>query len=108
MSAPTFTPAPWHRTGQRAIVAGTGPAAVTVCEVFSGGVGIHQADANAALIAGAPLLHTAAAEVLAWIDAGVLTVGIATEDSPARMAACGRAVDALAHAVAACCTGEAP
>ena len=47
----------------RAIAAGTGLDAVTVCEVFSGGVGIDQANANEALIESAPELYAAAAEV---------------------------------------------
>ena len=100
MTAPTFTPGPWRRVGHRAIAAGTGLDAVTVCEVFSGGVGLDQADANEALIEAAPELHAAAAEVFAWIDCGFLTVGVQADDSPARVAACGRAIDALAAALA--------
>ncbi len=76
-------------------VAGSGLDAVTVCEVFSGGVGIEQADGNEALIAAAPELHAAAAEVFGLIDAGFLTVGILAADDPARIATCGRAIDAL-------------
>ncbi|WP_374240890.1 hypothetical protein [Zoogloea sp.] len=99
MSAPAFTPGPWRRAGHRTIAAGTGLNAVTVCEVFSGGVGLDQADGNEALIAAAPELHAAAAEVFAWIDCGFLTVGVLADDSPARMAACDRAIDALAAAL---------
>ncbi len=50
-------------------------------------------------IAAAPELHAAAAEVFAWIDCGFLTVGVLADDSPARVAACGRAIDALAAAL---------
>ena len=99
MTAPTSTPAPWRRAGHRTIAAGTGLDTVTVCEVFSGGVGLDQADANEALIEAAPELHAAAAEVFAWIDGGFLTVGVLADDSPARVAACGRAIDALAAAL---------
>lgn len=99
MTAPTFTPGPWRRIGHRTIAAGTGPATVIVCDVFSGGVGLDQADGNEALIATAPELHTAAAEVFALIDGGFLTVGILADDDPARVAACGRAIDALAAAL---------
>lgn len=99
MSAPAFTPGPWRRVGHRTIAAGTGPDTVTVCEVFSGGVGLAQADGNEALIATAPELHTAAAQVFAWIDCGFLTVGVLADDDPARVAACGRAIDALAAAL---------
>ena len=99
MTAPTFTPGPWRRVGHRTIAAGTGLDAVTVCEVFSGGVGLDQADANEALIEAAPELHAAAAAVFAWIDCGFLTVGVLADDNPARVAACGRAIDTLAEAL---------
>jgi hypothetical protein len=56
MTAPAFTPGPWRRVGHRAIAAGAGLDAVMVCEVFSGGPGIDQADGNEALIAAAPEL----------------------------------------------------
>ena len=95
MTAPTFTPGPWRRVGHRTIAAGTGLDAVTICEVFSGGVGLDQADANEALIEAAPALYAAAADVFGFIDAGVLTVGPLAADDPARVASCGRAVDAL-------------
>jgi len=95
MSTPIFTPGPWRRVGHRTIAAGSGPDAVTLCEVFSGGVGLDQADANEALIADAPALFMAAAEVLALIDSGFLTVGVLADDHPARVAACGRAIDGL-------------
>ena len=100
MTAPTFTPGPWRRVGHRTIAAGTGLDTVTVCEVFSGGAGLQQADANEALIESAPELYAAAAEVFGWIDAGFLTAGVLAEGSPARVAACGRAVDALAAVLA--------
>ena len=99
MTAPAFTPGPWRRVWHRTIAAGTGLNAVTVCEVFSGSVGLDQADANEALIEAAPELHAAAAAVFAWIDCGFLTVGVLADDSPARVAACGRAIDALATAL---------
>ena len=95
MTAVAFTPAPWRRVGHRTIAAATGLDAVTVCEVFSGGVGIDQADANEALIEATPELYAAAAEVFGLIGAGVLTVGTLAADDPARVAACGRAVDTL-------------
>lgn len=49
------TPGPWHRAGNRTIVAGESP----ICEVFSGAVGIAQADANEAAIAALPDLIAA-------------------------------------------------
>lgn len=99
MTAPTFTQASLRRAGHRTIAAGTVPDSVTLCEVFYGGVGLDQADANEALIADAPALFMAAAEVFALIDSGFLTVGVLTDDHPARLAACGWAVDALAAAL---------
>jgi hypothetical protein len=99
MTAPTFTAGPWRCVGHRTIAAGTGLDTVTVCEVFSGGVGIDQANANEALIESAPELYAAAAEVFGWIDAGFLTAGVLAEGSPVRVAACGRAIDALAAAL---------
>ena len=64
---------------------------------FSGGVGFDQADANEALIADAPTLFVAAAEVFALIDEGFLTVGVLADDHPAawppaarQSMACGR------------------
>ena len=107
MTAPTFTPGPWRRVGHRTIAVGTGLDAVSICEVFSGGVGIDQADANEALIEAAPDLFAAAAEVFGLIDAGFLTVGVLADDSPARIAACGRAIDALEAVLAkAAATGK--
>lgn len=55
---PCFTPGPWSRLGHRLIVAdhGTG---LPICEIWSGSVGIEQADANERLIAAAPELHSA-------------------------------------------------
>jgi hypothetical protein len=96
MTAPAFTPGPWRRVGHRTIAAGTGLDTVTVCEVFSGGVGIDQANANEALIESAPELYAAAAEVFHWINAGFLTAGVLAEGSPARVVACSRAIDVLA------------
>ena len=46
-----------------------------------------------------PELYDAAAEVFGLIDSGFLTVGVLADDSPARVAACGRAIDALAAAL---------
>ncbi len=67
MTAPTFTPGPWLRAGHRTIAAGTGPDAVTVCEVFSGGVGLDQAAGNEALIEVAPELYEVAREAEAML-----------------------------------------
>ena len=100
MSTPTFTAGPWRRVGHRTIAAGIGLDMLTICEVFSGGAGIDQADANEVLIATAPELFAAATEIYNLIDSGFLTVGVLADDSPARVAACGRAVDALATALA--------
>ena len=99
MSAPTFTPGPWRRVGHRTIAAGTGANRVTICELYSWG-DCTEADANEALIEAAPELYAAAAEVFGLIEAGFLTVGILASDDPARIAACGRAVDALQGALA--------
>ncbi len=98
MNARTFTPGPW-RVDPLGVVTDSGPSHYTICKVFAGWVGTRQADGNAALIAAAPELHTAAAEVFAWIDCGFLTVGVLADDDPARVAACGRAIDALAAAL---------
>jgi len=99
MMSTTHTPGPWRRVGHRTIAAGSGPNIVTICEVFSGGVGLEQADSNEDLIATAPELRTAAAEVFALIDAGFLTVGILAGEDPTRVATCGRAIDALSAAL---------
>lgn len=56
--SPRFTPGPWRRCGHRQI-ATTAGAGLPVCEVWSGGVGIEQADANERLIAAAPELYAA-------------------------------------------------
>ena len=98
MNACQFTPGPWRRAGHRTIAAGTGAHSVTICEVFSWG-DCTEADGNEALIALAPELHAAAAAVFSFIDAGFLTVGILAEDNLDRVAACGRAIDALAAAL---------
>ncbi|PTD96399.1 hypothetical protein C8261_08760 [Pseudothauera lacus] len=57
-TAPRFTPGPWRRCGHRQIASMAG-AGLPICEVWSGGVGIEQADANECLIAAAPALHAA-------------------------------------------------
>lgn len=49
--SPCYTPGSWHRRGHRQIVTQSG---LAICEVFSGAVGIEQADANEDLIAAAP------------------------------------------------------
>lgn len=48
--SPRFTPGPWRRCGHRQI-ATTAGAGLPICEVWSGGVGIEQADANESLFA---------------------------------------------------------
>jgi len=93
------TPGPWRRMGHRTIAAGTGPDMRTICELGSWWGDYSETDGNAALIEAAPELHQAAAEVFSFIDAGFLTVGILAEDNPARVAACGRAIHALATAL---------
>ena len=108
MSAPAFTPAPWRRIGHRTIAADRGERLVTICEVFSGAGPLEEADANEALIAAAPALYLAAAEVFGWIDSGFLTVGVLADTSPARVEACGRAIDALADALRLAVPGVAP
>lgn len=108
MSAPAFTAGPWRRVGHRTIAADRGGRLVTICEVFSGAGPLEEADANEALIAAAPALYLAAAEVAGWIDAGFLTVGVLADTSPARVDACGRAVDALAAALRLAAPGATP
>ena len=98
MTSTTFTPGPWSRVGHRTIAAGSGVDRVTICELFSWG-DCSESDGNEALIAAAPKLYAAAAEVFALIDGGFLTVGILADDDPARLAACGRAIDALGAAL---------
>ena len=98
MTAPAFTPAPWRRVGHRTIAAGTGPDRVTICELYSWG-DCTEADANEALIEAAPELFAAASEVFALLDAGVLTVGPLAATDPARVAVCGRALNALQGAL---------
>lgn len=56
--APRFTPGPWRRCGHRQIATMVG-AGLPICEVWSGGVGIEQADANECLVAAAPDLFAA-------------------------------------------------
>jgi hypothetical protein len=63
-----FTPGPWHLDGHRQIVAATGASLpMTICEVWSGGVGIDQADANERLIAAAPDLYQVSRSALVVI-----------------------------------------
>jgi hypothetical protein len=57
-TAPRFTPGPWRRCGHRQI-ASTAGAGLPICEVWSGGVGIEQADANERLIGAAPTMYAA-------------------------------------------------
>lgn len=94
MNTPAFTASPWRRAGHRAISAGLGQESVTICELFSWG-DCSEADANEALIAAAPALYLAAAEVLDWIEAGCLAETLDPTMQPARLAACRRAVQVL-------------
>lgn len=55
MATITHTPGPWRCVGHRQIATTQG-AWLPICEVWSGGVGIEQADANERLIAAAPEL----------------------------------------------------
>ena len=66
--SPRFTPGPWRRIGQRQIVTTAG-AGLPICEVWPGGVGIEQADANEFLIAAAPVLYEALADLFDQIAA---------------------------------------
>lgn len=108
MKALRSTPGPWRRIGHRTIAADRGGRLVTICEVFSGAGTLEEADANEALIAAAPALYLAAAEVAGWIDSGFLTVGVLADTSPARVEACGRALDALADALRLAAPGVTP
>ena len=94
----TFTAAPWRRVGHRTLAAGTGPDRATICELYSWG-DCTEADGNEALIEAAPELYAAASEVFALLDAGVLTVGPLAATDPARVAVCGRALNALQGAL---------
>jgi hypothetical protein len=49
----SYTPGPWRDVGHRTIF-GPPPGDLLICECFSGGVGVEQADANLRLIAAAP------------------------------------------------------
>ena len=100
MNAPTFTAGPWRRVGHRTIATGAGLNTVTICEVFSGGAGIEQADANEALIAAVPELFTAATEIYDLIDSGFLTVCVLADTNEDRISACSRAIDVLATVLA--------
>lgn len=73
------TPAPWHRIGHRTIAAGTGPNTVTICEVFSGGVGIEQADQNEVLIELAPEMLAILRQIGTEIDKGTVILPYATQ-----------------------------
>lgn len=68
-TSPRFTPGPWRRCSHRQI-ATTAGAGLPICEVWSGGVGIEQADANECLIAAAPTLHAALLAALDVIASG--------------------------------------
>jgi len=63
-NAPRFTLGPWRRLSQRVIVADHG-AELPICEVWSGGVGIEQADANQRLLVAAPDLFAALTAIVA-------------------------------------------
>lgn len=78
---PQFTPGPWQRDGHRAIVARSADGLVyLLAEVWSGGSGIEAADANERLIAAAPSLFCALAEILeAAIAAGDGTFTVPAE-----------------------------
>ncbi len=67
-----FTPGPWRCAGHRQIATTRG-AGLPICEVWSGGVGIEQADANEALIAAAPELFEALFAYVQYTDAGIET-----------------------------------
>ena len=62
------TQGPWRRIGHRQIATTVG-AGLPVCEVWSGGVGNEQADANECLIVAAPDLLEALQAALAYNDA---------------------------------------
>lgn len=64
-----FTPGPWHAIGHRRIAA-CPQGGMPICEVWSGAVGIDQADANERLIAAAPDLAGMLAAVLASVISG--------------------------------------
>lgn len=64
-----FTPGPWHSIGHRRIAA-CPQGGMPICEVWSGAVGIDQADANEQLIAAAPELAGVLAAVLAAVASG--------------------------------------
>ena len=70
------TPGPWARAGHRQIaqVSGT-DLPMTICEVWSGGVGIEQADANERLIAASPDLFEAARAAEAILSRGRWIMG---------------------------------
>lgn len=68
-NSPRFTPGPWRRLSHRLIVADHG-SELPICDVWSGGVGIEQADANENLIAAAPDLFAALAAVVAECSKG--------------------------------------
>jgi len=69
MTAPTFTPGPWRRSGHRSIAAGVGVTWVTICDLYSWG-DCSEADANEALITAAPDLFAAAEAAAAVLAKG--------------------------------------
>ncbi len=78
--SPRFTPGPWRSIGQRLIVTSQG-AGLPVCNVLPGGVGPEKAGANERLIAAAPDLFAALAEIVEDYDnhtqPGPKTIGAA-------------------------------
>lgn len=77
--AAKHTNRPWRKIGHRQIATGEGAELKVICEVWSGGVGIEQADANEDVIAAAPDLLAAAQRVYREMATGDLTIG-AMED----------------------------
>lgn len=65
----SFTPGPWCIAGHRTIAADPTHGNI-IAEVWSGGVGADQADANERLIAAAPALACLLAAVLASVAEG--------------------------------------
>lgn len=70
MSTTTFTPGPWRRIGHRAIAVGNSPDMKIICEVWSGGVGIEEANGNEALIEAAPEMHSTLTAIQGALSAG--------------------------------------
>lgn len=86
--SPNFTPGPWLAIGHRRILGNT-PASLPICEVWSGGVGIDQADANERLIAAAPDLYQALRSALVVV-AGCNGDGLFNAEEHAIRAALGK------------------